>query len=124
MRLSISSEELWRSRRVLSVSAITPSEISRILHMIRKPNSIIVLPFIQKNCQFKTINVKLIFYTACLSASLGNKRLFSCANIIQITDVIRRVVFLLFLLCYYDGWGFQNSHTFQISGFLLMSAFW
>ena len=36
-------EELWRSRR------ITPSEISIILHMIRKPNSIIVLLFIQNN---------------------------------------------------------------------------
>ena len=28
---------------------ITPSEISRILHMIRKPNSKIVLLFIQNN---------------------------------------------------------------------------
>ena len=28
---------------------ITPSEISIILHMIRKPNSIIVLLFIQNN---------------------------------------------------------------------------
>ena len=35
----VSYEELWRSRRVL----ITPSEISTILHMIREPNSIIVL---------------------------------------------------------------------------------
>ena len=42
MRLWVSYEELWRSRRVL-----TPSEISIILHMIRKPNSIIVLLFIQ-----------------------------------------------------------------------------
>ena len=36
----VSYEELWRSRRVLSVSAITPSSISIILHMIWKPNSI------------------------------------------------------------------------------------
>ena len=36
-----------RSRR------ITPSEISIILHMIRNPNSIIVLLFIQNNSQFK-----------------------------------------------------------------------
>ena len=34
---------------------ITPSEISIILHMIRKPNSIIVLLFIQNNSQFKNI---------------------------------------------------------------------
>ena len=39
----VSYEELWRSRRVLSV------EISIVLHMIRKPNSIIVLSFIQNN---------------------------------------------------------------------------
>ena len=32
---------------------ITPSEISIILHMIRKPNSIIVLLFIQNNSQVK-----------------------------------------------------------------------
>ena len=32
---------------------ITPSEIFIILHMIRKPNSIIVLLFIQNNSQFK-----------------------------------------------------------------------
>ena len=34
---------------------ITPSEISIILHMIRKPNSITVLLFIQNNSQFKNI---------------------------------------------------------------------
>ena len=36
----------------------------------------------------------------CLSASLENKGLFSTANILQIADVVRRVVFLLFLLCF------------------------
>ena len=39
----VSYEELWRSRGVLSV------EISIILHVIRKPNSIIILLFIQNN---------------------------------------------------------------------------
>ena len=34
---------------------IRPSEISTILHMIRKPNSIIVLLFIQNNSKFKNI---------------------------------------------------------------------
>ena len=37
---------------------------------------------------------------ACLSARLGVKRLFSSANFLQIADVVRRVVFLLFLLCF------------------------
>ena len=35
---------------------------------------------------------------ACLSASLGDKGLFSSVNI---ADVVRRVVFLLFLLCFW-----------------------
>ena len=34
---------------------ITPYEISIILHVIRKPNSIIVLLFIQNNSQFKNM---------------------------------------------------------------------
>ena len=53
MRLSI----LWRIieiengviRRVRRPRRITPSEISTILHMMRQPNSIIVLLFIQNN---------------------------------------------------------------------------
>ena len=47
-----------------------------------------------------SIDVKFIFYSACLSASLGDKGLFSSANILQIADVVRWVVFLLFLLCF------------------------
>ena len=35
---------------------------------------------------------------ASLSESLGNKGLFSSENILQIADVVRRFVFLLFLL--------------------------
>ena len=46
-----------------------------------------------------SIDVKFIFNSACLSESLGDKGLFSSANILQIEDVVRRVVFLLFLLC-------------------------
>ena len=43
-----------------------------------------------------SINVKFIFESACL----GDKGLFSSANIFQIADVVGRVVFLLFLLCF------------------------
>ena len=46
-----------------------------------------------------SIDVKFIFDSACLSASLGDKR-FSSVNIIQIASVVRRDVFLLFLLCF------------------------
>ena len=47
-----------------------------------------------------SIDVKFIFDSACLSASLGDKWLFNSANILQIADVVRRVLFLLFLLCF------------------------
>ena len=46
------------------------------------------------------IYVKFIFNSARLSASLGDKGLFRYANILQIADVIHRVVFLLYLLCF------------------------
>ena len=48
-----------------------------------------------------SIDVKFIFDISCLSGSLGNKELFSSGNILQIEDVVRRVGFLLFLLCFY-----------------------
>ena len=44
-----------------------------------------------------SIDVKFFFDSACLSANLGDKG-FRSANILQIADVVRRVVFLLFLL--------------------------
>ena len=47
-----------------------------------------------------SVDVKFIFDSACLSASLGDKGLFSSANILQIADVVHWVVFLLFLLCF------------------------
>ena len=47
-----------------------------------------------------SIDVKFIFDSACLSASLGDKELFSSGNIIQTADVVCRVVFFLFLLCF------------------------
>ena len=103
MRRSI----LWRImeieegviRRGRRPRRITPSEIAIILHMRRKPNSIIVLLFIQNNsCSFRTwlkhaylhrsIDVNFIFD----SARLG---LFSSANILEIADVALWVVFTL-----------------------------
>ena len=66
-------------------------EISIVPHMIRKPNSIIVLSFIQNNSYFKNI---IIFDIARLV-------LFSSAYILQIADVALRIVFLLFLLCFW-----------------------
>ena len=45
------------------------------------------------------INVKFIF-NCLFIGRLGDKGLFSAANILQIADVFHRVVFLVFLLCF------------------------
>ena len=75
---------------------ITPSKISIILHMIRRPNSIIVLLFKFKiipslktwlkhaNLQ-RSLDVKFIFDSARLGLS-------SSADILQIADVIADVI--------------------------------
>ena len=44
------------------------------------------------------LECKFIFDSACLTANLGYEGLYSSANILQIGDVVRRVVFLLFML--------------------------
>ena len=95
---------------------ITPSEIAIILHTTRKPNSIIVLLFIQKFPRLKTwlkhaylhrsIDVKFIFDSALLG-------LFSFANILQMADVALRVVLLLFLPCF--GLFFRPVLTLETS---------
>ena len=81
----------WRS---------TPSEISIILQLMRKPNSIIVLLFIKQAKTGLPQSMTSSSSITCLSGSLADKGLFSTANILQIVDVVRRVVFLLFLLCF------------------------
>ena len=46
-----------------------------------------------------SIDFQFIFDSACLSASLGDTgSLFRSANILQIADVVRQILFLLFLL--------------------------
>ena len=47
-----------------------------------------------------SIDVKFIFDSARLLASLGDKGFFSSAKILQIANVVHRVVFLLFILCF------------------------
>ena len=79
---------------------ITPSEISIILHMIRKPNSIIVLLFIQNNSQFKNIAKTCLPPSMFSSSSIVQGCSAPQINILQIADVALRVVFLLFLPCF------------------------
>ena len=67
---------------------ITPSEISIILHMIRKPNSIIVLLFTQNNSKFKNIAKtslpasmlslsSIVYVQVCLAPQIFSKQQMS-----------------------------------------------
>ena len=81
---------------------ITSSEISIVLHLIRKRNTIIVLLFIQNHWQFKNIA------KTCLPPSMSRSSLIvhvqGCSalqnNFLLIADVALPVVFLLFLPCF------------------------
>ena len=69
-----------------------------------------------------SINVKFIFDSACLAASLGDKGLVSSAkNILQIADVVCWVVFLLKScyvfsqqFAYFFSWNERNDLQFWI----------
>ena len=90
MRLRVLSDKAIRLRQIM------PSKISIILQMIRKPNSINGLLFIQNNLSSKTsqnmltsIDVKFIF-NCLFTGKFGRysqKGLFSAANILPRTDV-------------------------------------
>ena len=77
-------EELSRSRMVLSQYCgrrprwITPSEIFLILHILRKPNSLIVLWFIQNISYFKNIA------KTCLPASMLSSSLIVTFRFVQL----------------------------------------
>ena len=83
--------------------------VIRGLHQImRKPNSIncfiihLKKFLVLKQAMLTSRYVKFIFDSACKSVSLGDEGLFSfCKHSpIQIADVICRVVFVFFLLCF------------------------
>ena len=91
--MEIEEDVIRRGRRP---RRITPTEISIILHMIRKPNPIIpsLKTWLKHAYLHRFIDVKFIFDSARLGFS-------SIANILQIADVALRVVFFLFLPCFY-----------------------
>ena len=91
-------EELkCRSRGVLSTEAEN-TLLCTILHILQKLNSLIVLLFIQNNSWFKN-KLKHAYVCRCYvhldSACLEVKGLFRSANMLQIADVVKRVVVLL-----------------------------
>ena len=63
-----------------------------------------------------SIDDKFIFDSACLSGNLGDKGLFRCANILQIADVIRRVVILLRVLAFSFS-GFDVNFLVHLQSF-------
>ena len=80
------------------------SEISIILHMIRKPNSITVLLFIQNNSQFENIAKTCLppsMHRCSVQLRYCTFRFVQLHNILQIGDIALRVVFLLFLPCFW-----------------------
>ena len=89
------------------------------------PNSIIVLLFIQKiflsqnKLKHAYLHRCLFFDSECLSASLGDKGLFSAANILQIADVVRQVAFMLFLLFFLRR---ETSEMFRHSVFTIKTT--
>ena len=66
-----------------------------------------------------SIDVYSSIVHACLSASLGDKGLFSAANILQIVDVVRQVAFLLFLLFFLRR---ETSEMFRHSVFTIKTT--
>ena len=84
-------------------SRITPSEISLIFYMIRKPNSITVLLFIQNNSQFKNIAKTCLppsIHRCSLHLRQCTFRFVQLRKYSPIADVALQVVFLLFLPCF------------------------
>ena len=79
-------KELDRSRtRVLSGTAYLPrSQVCLILHIIRKPDKIIVLSFVQicltSKGMLTSIDFKFLSLFACRWANLGQKEKFSLAD--------------------------------------------
>ena len=77
-----------------------PSLKLRTLHILRKQNSIIVLLFLQNNFKFKNKlkhsnlgRCKHIDNASLSGLILGDQSLLRSANIFQIADVVRRVIF-------------------------------
>lgn len=86
IRFYYDMKELDRSRtRVLSGTAYLPrSQVCLILHIIRKPDKIIVLSFVQIRLTSKgmltSIDFKFLSLFACRWANLGQKEMFSLAD--------------------------------------------
>ena len=78
---------------------ITPSKICLILHILRKPNSLIALLVIQKNNSYFKNKLNHAYLRRCqvhlYNGCLEDKGLFSSANILQKADFVHRAVFLL-----------------------------
>ena len=106
MRLS----RIWRIRQI--EEGVVHRGACRILHILGKPNSIIVLLFLQNNSKFKNklkhANLDRCIDNASLSGSLGDKGLFRSANILQTADVVRPQAVLTMFLDNISRWNEWN----------------
>ena len=87
MRLSI----LWRIMEIKEgVIRIKPSEISIILHMIRKPNSITVLFFIQNKNHFVNFTGATFVLATHVEGSFSSTSLSGDMKIFFIANILKR----------------------------------
>ena len=105
---------------------ITPSEICRILHILRKPNSIIVLLFLQNNSKFKNklkhANLGRWTLISVMHLYRGNFRKLRSAQVYKYAPngrCCRRVVFLLFLRSFWKTYRRETSKMFRDSSAIL-----
>lgn len=95
----------YGDRYIQNSSDHTKANYCFIIHskwlLVKKKNS-------QNN--FTSIHVKVLSSVACFSASSGDKGMFSSTDILQIVNVLHRVVFLLFLLPW-NKWNFASFCT-------------
>ena len=83
------SEELWRSRRVLSTNTL--QHLHNNHQIIRKPNRIIIVLLSSNMLSLILIDIKFWSSFACFTASSGYEGIFSVADILHIADVIHQV---------------------------------
>ena len=107
-----------------------PSEISIILHMIRKPNSVIVLLFIQTNFKFKNVATTCLPLSMLSSSSIAHVE--DCSLIFIPCSLFPNAIFLspgykhfwLSVSCLVSGCGQNQNKTNLTKEILEISRSW
>ena len=108
----LNEAEFCRSRRV-----ITPSEICRILDILRKPKSIIVLLFLQNNFKFKNKlnhdNLGRCKFISIMHLYREVKEIKGCSGLQIYFKQQMSSVFMLFLPCFQTIFRCETSKMFR-----------